>query len=211
MLHPTDYAALRADIDRMWKLPPLSDAHAPESRGWSRARTVIQLDKLSAGSIPSAAAPQGYHGIDRLPLPALALRGAAPSGPPSASSQIVSSGGQLGGGGPQTHPVVENLLETAMAFRRAALERSGGQPSTSGRDVGLNLSTEQTNVRLPRGLLHFQPSTLTFEAPSGWLGRHFLLSFFPATIVAAERPCSIRRGPSGRAGRTLHCAVTALV
>ena len=148
MLHPDEYAALRTDVDRMWKLPPLSDAPATDPRAWSRGRTVIQLDKLQAGSNPSAAVPQGYHGVDRLPLPALALRGATLSGPPSASSQIVSGGGQLGGGGgPQTHPVVENLLETAMAFRRAALERSGAQPSTSGRDAGLNLSAEQTSVR----------------------------------------------------------------
>ena len=152
MLHADEYAALRSEVDRMWKLPPMPDPHAGEARGRSRTRT-FQLDKGQMPGTMSSPVAQEFYGLEHLPLPALTQGTAGSSGAPSTSSQIVSGGGHLGGsgggGGSPPHPVVENLLETAMAFRRAALERSSGQASTSGRDVGPNLIAEQIRVRAP--------------------------------------------------------------
>ncbi len=150
VLHADGYAALRSEVDCMWKLPPMPDPHAGEARGRSRTRT-FQLDKGQMPGTVSSPVAQEFYGLEHLPLPALVQGTAGPSGAPSTSSQIVSGGGHLGGGGnggggSQTHPVVENLLETAMAFRRAALERSSGQASTSGRDAGPNLIAEQIRV-----------------------------------------------------------------
>ena len=160
VLHAEDYGALRSEVDRMWKLPPMPEPHAGEARGRSRTRT-FQLDRGQMPGTVSSPVAQEFYGLEHLPLPALTQGTAGPSGAPSTSSQIVSGGGHLGGGGggsggggAQTHPVVENLLETAMAFRRAALERSSGQAGTSNRDVGPNLSTEQIGVRGPGGTHH---------------------------------------------------------
>ena len=146
VLHADEYAALRSEVDRMWDLPPLPDPHAGDARARSRTR-ALHLDKGQFPGTMSSPVAQELYGIEHLPLPTLAMGGAGPSSGPSTSSQIVSSGGHLSGsGGAQTHPVVENLLETAMAFRRAALERNGGQASTSGRDADLHLSAEQIRV-----------------------------------------------------------------